>query len=141
MGSVTSDELTNRTISREHARAMTVGDVMIEMPKTLPADALVGDVRRTFKRPTVRTVMLAENGAFRGAIERGGLPADAADGDPAASYADRQPLTATTGMPMSEAIVLLERRGEPRLIVIDEDGVTLRGLLCANASATGFCTR
>lgn len=27
----------------------------------------------------------------------------------------------------------------PRLIVLDPDRVTLRGLLCANRTATGFC--
>jgi CBS domain-containing protein len=49
--------------------------------------------------------------------------------------------TATPGMPMSEAVKLLEARAEPRLVVLDEDGVTLRGLLCGNADATGFCVR
>jgi CBS domain-containing protein len=44
-------------------------------------------------------------------------------------------------MPMTEAMTLLEGRSEPRLIVVDEDGVTLRGLLCANGSVTGFCIR
>ena len=34
-----------------------------------------------------------------------------------------------------------EGRSEPRLIVLDEDGVTLRGLVCANGSGTGFCIR
>jgi len=26
-------------------------------------------------------------------------------------------------------------------VVLDEDGVTLRGLLCANTTGTGFCQR
>ena len=33
-------------------------------------------------------------------------------------------------MPISEAIKLLDDQPEPRLIVLDEDGATLRGLLC-----------
>ena len=48
---------------------------------------------------------------------------------------------ATPGMPMSEAVRMLEGRDEPRLTVLDEDGITLRGLLCANGSGAGFCIR
>jgi hypothetical protein len=42
---------------------------------------------------------------------------------------------------MRDALALLEGRGEPRLVVLDEDGVTLRGLLCADTAGTGFCVR
>ena len=58
---------------------MLVGDVMIPNPKTLPASAVVGDVRGVFEKKNVRTVLLAEDGVFRGAIERDGLPATATD--------------------------------------------------------------
>jgi hypothetical protein len=40
---------------------------------------------------------------------------------------------------MSDAVDRFDARGEPRLVVLDEDGVTLRGLLCGNVTATGFC--
>jgi CBS domain-containing protein len=69
------------------------------------------------------------------------LAPDAPDSAPAAGHVDPEPVTTTPGTAMSEAIELLERRHEPRLIVLDEDGVTLRGLLCANGSGTGFCIR
>jgi CBS domain-containing protein len=114
---------------------------MIKRPKTLGADALVADVRREFERPSVRTVLLVDGERFAGAIERDRLPLDAPDGARAAGFVDPDPLTTTPVMAMSEAIALLGRRREPRLIVLDEDGVTLRGLLCANGSGTGFCIR
>jgi CBS domain-containing protein len=120
---------------------MLVGDVMIARPKTVPPQTLVGEVRRLLARPNVRTMLFADDGAFRGAIERDGLPAEAADDEPAIRYADLRPLTVTPATPMSEAISLLKDRAEPRLIVLDDDGVTLRGLVCVNASATGFCVR
>jgi CBS domain-containing protein len=128
-------------VSLEDALHRTVGEVMLQKPKTLPSDALVGDVRRAFERPTVRTVLLADGERFVGAIERDGLPADAPEHEPARRYTEPEPTTVTPGMRMSAAIELLERRHEPRLIVLDEDGVTLRGLLCANGSAIGFCVR
>ena len=120
---------------------MLVGDVMIAGPKTVPPQALVGEVRQLLERPNVRTVLFADDGVFRGAIERDGLPAEAADDEAAIRFADRQPLTVTPATPMSEAIALMESRTEPRLVVLDDDGVTLRGLICVNARATGFCVR
>jgi hypothetical protein len=44
-------------------------------------------------------------------------------------------------MPIPEAIKLLDGQAEPRLIVLDEDGATLRGLLCFNRGAAEFCVR
>jgi len=120
---------------------MTVGEVMIARPKTHPADALVGDIRRAFEQPSVRTVLLADDGIFRGAIERDRLPADAPEDEPAVGYADTAPVTATPAMPIPEAIALLEHQAEPRLIVLDEDGATLRGLLCFNRGSDEFCVR
>lgn len=129
------------TITLEEAADKTVGDVMIRKPRTLPADALVGDVRVAFEKPNTRTVLLAADRRFVGAIERGGLPDDAPGDAPARDYVEAEPLTAPPATPMIDAIRLLEGRQEPRLIVLDEDGSTLRGLLCGNRTATGFCIR
>jgi CBS domain-containing protein len=140
MASVESLGGTSR-IPREETTGLTVGDVMIERPKTLPGDALVGDVRRAFANPSLRTVLLSDDGAFRGAIERDRLPPDAPDEELAAAFADTRPLTTTPATGMPEAIELLEGRVEPRLVVLDEDGVTLRGLLCFSRGADGFCVQ
>jgi CBS domain-containing protein len=128
------------TLSREQARTMLVGEVMISRPKTLPVGALVREVRDLFERKaTVRTVLLVDGGAFRGAIERNGLPSSAAAEEPALRYADAEPLATTPDTPMHEVLPLLDGRDEPRLVVLDENGVTLRGLLCADSSGAGFC--
>jgi CBS domain-containing protein len=138
---VASVENTGPRIPVAEALRLTVGEVMIAKPKTLPATVLVGDVRAVFGQPSHRTVLLTDNGVFRGSIERERLPAEADDDEPAARYAEIQPVTATPGMPISEAVALLERQNEPRLIVLDDDGRQLRGLLCLNRTANGFCVR
>jgi CBS domain-containing protein len=120
---------------------MTVGEVMIARPKTLPPDAVIGDVRRVFENPSVRTVLLADAGIFRGAIERDLVPADAPADDAAARYAQTDPVTVTPAMSIPDAIELLDSREEPRLVVLDDDGVTLRGLVCFNRSSSGFCVK
>jgi CBS domain-containing protein len=123
------------------ALGLTVGEVMIATPKTLPATVLVRDVRAVFGQPSHRTVLLTDNGIFRGSIERERFPADADDNEPAARYAEIQPVTATPDMPIPEAVALLERQAEPRLVVLDDDGRQLRGLLCLNRTENGFCVR
>lgn len=131
----------SRTISIDDSEGQLVEDVMISRPKTLPGGALVADVRVQFERPSVRTVLLADDGRFVGAIDRDRLPVDASDQEPATRYLDEQPSTVTPDTTVSAAIELLRERSEPRLIVLDPDGVTLRGLLCVNGTATGFCMR
>ncbi|MGZ6617795.1 MAG: CBS domain-containing protein [Solirubrobacteraceae bacterium] len=129
------------TMTVDDAVGLTVGEVMLARPKTLPGDSPVAAARAAFARATVRTVLLADGVRFVGAIERSGLPDDAPDDAPARDFVEAEPLTATPETRMSDAMAMLEGRREPRLIVLDEDGVTLRGLVCANGSGTGFCIR
>jgi hypothetical protein len=37
-------------------------------------------------------------------------------------------------------MALLDSRGDNRLIVLDEDGETIAGLICLDKPGTGFCT-
>jgi CBS domain-containing protein len=129
------------TITREQATGMLVRDVMIANPKTLPAAALVRDVRDVFEKKNVRTVLLVEGDSFRGAIERDGVPSSAADDERALPHADATPVSTTPDTAMRDALELLDGRDEPRLVVLDDDGVTLRGLVCADSAGTGFCQR
>lgn len=128
-------------MASDEAAGLTVGEVMIASPKTHPGDARVGDIRRAFENPSVRTVLLADGGIFRGAIDRDRLPDDAPADEPAVTYADTEPVSAAPAMPIAEAFELLEEQAEPRLIVLDEDGTTLRGLLCFNRESQEFCVR
>ena len=134
-------DTSDRRIPRDEAVGMTVGEVMISRPKTLSSGAAVADVRRAFENPSVRTVLLADDGVFRGAIERELLPERAPADEQALRYADTDPVTTTPSVPVSEAIGLLDARDEPRLIVLDDDGPTLVGLLCFNRASSGFCVK
>jgi CBS domain-containing protein len=57
----------------------------------------------------------------------------------AARYVDAELPTATPATPMAEAAELLDHLHEPRLVVLDRDGMKLRGLLCFNRSSSRFC--
>jgi CBS domain-containing protein len=121
-------------------RTQRVADAMLRKPKTLPATARVGDARRLFEKPSVVTVLLADGTTFRGAIERGDLPDTAPDTEPALDYARVPVASIRPEASVGDALDRLVAERSKRLIVLDEDGATLRGLLCLNTSGSAFCS-
>ena len=130
----------NAKVTRAAAAEMLVRDVMVRRPKTLPAHSTVAEVRAHFENPRVRTALLADGGRFAGAVAPEELPADAPGSEPASAHARIDRPTVGPEATMSEAMALLDARGENRLIVLDADGETIAGLLCLDQAGTGFCT-
>jgi CBS domain-containing protein len=87
----------------------------------------------------VRTALLADDGRFAGAIDPDELPPDAPGGEPARDHARTDLPTVGPEATMAEAMELLDRRGDNRLIVLGEDGATIAGLLCLDRTGAGFC--
>ena len=125
--------------SREAVAGLSVRDVMILRPKTLPATATVADVRELFGNAHVRSAVLVDGQAYAGMIDREVLPGDAPGDQRAFRYATRDLATVTPDDPIGVALERLDAAGSLRLAVLDPDGTTLRGLLCLNGTATGFC--
>lgn len=120
---------------------MSVAEVMIARPKTFGSDVAVGEVRRAFGQSSQRVVLLVDGSTFCGAIDRDALDPNARDDDPALPFAAGEVATVTPNTPLADAVELLDDNREPRLVVLDEDGHTLRGLLCFNQSSASFCVR
>jgi predicted transcriptional regulator len=115
---------------------LLVRDVMVRRPKTLPADATVADLRRLFTNPHVATALLADNGAFAGAVDRHSVPADLPDSSPARELATSGDVIGPDAS-MASAVAQLEARGTDRLVVLD--GPELVGLVCLTKDRDGFC--
>jgi predicted transcriptional regulator len=130
----------NAKVTRDAAVEMLVRDVMVRRPKTLPADSTVGELRAHFENPRVRTALLADGGRFAGAIAPEELPAAAPDSDRAGAHARTDLPRVGPDATMADALALLDTRGENRLLVLEDDGETIAGLLCLDQSGTGFCT-
>jgi predicted transcriptional regulator len=135
-------ELVHTHIDRDDAASRLVRDVMVRRPKTLAADATVGELREQFANPRVRTALLADQGRFAGAVAPEELPDSAGASEPARSYARVDVPTLQPDATMAEALALLEARGDFRLVVLDGEGegATLAGLLCLDRHGTTFCT-
>jgi CBS domain-containing protein len=116
-----------------------VRDVMVARPKTMPATATVADVRQTFANPHVISALLVDGTTFAGVIMRGAVPDTASDTASAREFASTDVPTIRPTTPVAEAVAMLDADGERRLVVLDDDGVTLAGLLCLDESRTGFC--
>ena len=125
--------------SRDVVSGLSVRDLMIPHPKTLPTSATVADVRALFGNAHVRSAVLVQGSAYAGMIDRGVIPDDAPGDRPALPYATSALATVTPEDPISVALERLDAAGALRLAVLDSDGATLRGLLCLNGTATGFC--
>jgi CBS domain-containing protein len=117
---------------------LLVRDVMVSRPKTLPASATVGELRALFRNPHVATALLVDGDAFAGAVDRRSVPSDSPDPAPARALASVGDVIGLDA-PMAEAVSILDDRGTDRLVVIDPDGRTLRGLLCLTKGRDGFC--
>ena len=119
-------------------RNLTVRDLMRTRPKTLPGNATVGDLRRLFIDPRILDVLLVDDAAFVGVVDRDdvhGLP----DDTPAHELAYSAGVTIRPDAKLTDAMARLEQDGAWRLVVVGPDGVALEGLLCLNAKRTGFC--
>jgi CBS domain-containing protein len=138
---VVTDDQSRHRIPRDEALPLSVGEIMIGRPKTFRSEITVGEVRQAFEQSSQRVVLLVDGSTFQGAIDRNALDPEAPDTAAAVTFARRDVATVTPATPVAEAVELLERNREPRLVVLDEDGHTLRGLLCFNQSSASFCVR
>ncbi len=116
-----------------------VRDAMVAAPKTVPADGTVGDLRALLRNPHVVTALLVDGTAFAGTVDRDALPADVADDRPLREFGRTDLPTVMPDAPLDDAAALLQATGLRRLVVLDPDGRTLRGLLCLTRDRSGFC--
>lgn len=136
--SMATGDCTNERVGRD-AEGARVRDAMVSRPKTLPASATVAELRALFANPHVQTALLVDGERFAGAVERGDVPDDAAETSPARALAATAVSTVEPDTPLAEALEILDADAHRRLVVLDPDGVTLRGLLCLTSDRTGFC--
>ena len=116
---------------------LTVADVMLATPKTLPSDTTVLEAREALGRENVQMLLLSDGPVFCGAVTS--IPDDA---DPASLVLPYANSAAETIAPTDSAKVAYERtRLSPhrRVVVLDSRGLLL-GLVCLNSTLTQFCT-
>jgi CBS domain-containing protein len=129
----------SRNLARADAIGRPVGEVMFRRPKTLRVDCTVADVREQFENPHVHAALLVDSGRFVGLVGREDVPVSAPDSAPALMYTRRQVATIAPDAAVADALAVMDRRGERRLVVLGADGRTLSGLLCLDKTGLSFC--
>ncbi len=109
---------------------------MLRSPKTLPADATVGQVQALLRSASMQMVLLADGAAFCGAIAEipDDVPADAA----AIAFADPDAESIAPSESAVTAFDVTARNPHRRVVVLDERRA-LVGLVCLNEARTRFC--
>jgi CBS domain-containing protein len=132
-------ECTNERVTRDAAAGLRVRDAMVSAPKTMPADGSLADLRAMFANSHMVTAVLVDGSEFVGVVHRDELDGDASGAQPARGLARRDVATIEPDAPLTEALTDLDERASRRLVVLDPDGRTLRGLLCMTKDRNGFC--
>ncbi len=114
---------------------VTVSDVMLRRPKTLPADVTVADARAALEHASVQMLLLVDGDRFYGAVTS--IPDDAAPQVPAVGYVDTSAPVVAEDTPVADALQRLEHRPNGRLPVLDGD--ELVGLVCLAKDGVTFC--
>jgi CBS domain-containing protein len=115
---------------------LVAADLMLREPKTLTAQASVAEVRDQLANPRVQIVLLADGGAFKGAVTQ--IPPDAAPDARALDHADTDPDVLSPHASADEAFERATASPNRRVVVLDDDR-NLLGLLCLNRDRSGFC--
>jgi CBS domain-containing protein len=133
-------ECVRSRIERDEAPGLRVRHVMDAAPKTRPATLTVGDLRAEFDGDAhQRMALLTDGMLLLGAVEREDLPDDGPDSRPAADFARHPEHVIGPDRSAEEALARLDSGEVSRLIVLDDDGRTLLGLVCMDATRTHFC--
>ncbi|MBT0771610.1 CBS domain-containing protein [Kineosporia sp. J2-2] len=120
---------------------LTVADVMLRRPKTLPAGATVAQARAAFLDDHVHLLLLVDGqDRLTGTLQRDDIPDSAAGTERTIGYlstaADR---TVGPALCAEDARQLLLAAGQRRRAVVDPGG-RLIGLLALKRRLTGFCS-
>lgn len=114
-----------------------VDAAVLRRPKTLPATASVGDVRRLLG-DHVHAALLVDGPRLAGVVVRDDLEG-AGDDEPALALGALAGRTVRSGTPLAAAQAALQASGQRRVAVVDAEGA-LVGLLCRKRKGDGWCT-
>jgi CBS domain-containing protein len=125
--------------SRRDLATLPISAAITTRGKELAATDTVADARRLFAHGSVRVLPVLDGTAYVGALERDSLRDDQSPETPVAAIASGTLQTALAGTPSAQALAELDRTGATRLVVLDDDGVTYRGLVCLRSDRRRVC--
>ena len=125
--------------SRLDLAALPISAAITTRGKELSSAATVGDARAVLENGSVQLVPVLSGATYLGAVSRDVLGADLDPSTPVAGLVAPLVPTALASSPGADAFAELDRAGATRLVVLADDGVTYRGLVCLTSDRERAC--
>ena len=125
--------------SRLDLGSLPVSAAITTRGKELAATDTVGDARALFANGSVQLVPVLSGQVYLGVVSRDAVAGAPDPRTPVASFASDAVPTALARTPAAEAFAELDRSGATRLVVLEDDGATYRGLVCLRSDRQRVC--
>lgn len=127
------------TTTRRALRGRPIAQAVTSRGRVLDRTHTAKDARSLLANPSVTVIPVLDEGSYLGAVDASALGSDVPDSMPLAGLARPLIPTATASEPAEDAIVRLDRHGALRLVVLDDDARTYRGIVCLRSDRERIC--
>lgn len=127
------------TMARAALRGRPIAQAVNSRGRALDGTHTASDARSLLSNPSVAVIPVLDEGGYLGAVDGSALGPDVPDSTPLARLARPLLPTATASEPAEGALARLDRHGALRLVVLDEDERTYRGIVCLRSDRERIC--
>jgi CBS domain-containing protein len=127
------------TTTRSAFRGRPIRDALNGRDRVLRVSDTAGDARALLANPSVTVVPVLEEGRYIGVADGSTLDPTVADGTPLGALARPLLPTALASEPAEAAFARADEAGALRLVVLDADGATYRGIVCLRSDGLRLC--
>jgi CBS domain-containing protein len=127
------------TTTRSALVGRPIRDALNGRDRALDVSDTARDARMLLANPSVTVVPVLDEGRYVGVVDGPTLDASVADGVPLGRLARHLLPTAVASEPAEVAFARADDAGALRLVVLDADGSTYRGLVCLRSDGLRLC--
>ncbi len=127
------------TTARSALAGRPIAHAINSRGRVLDGAHTAGDARALLANPSVTAIPVLRDGAYLGVVDAAALGDDVPDATPLARLARPLLPTATATEPAEDALARLDHHGALRLVVLDEDERTFRGIVCLRSDRERIC--
>lgn len=130
-----------RTVPRIRAEltGLSIADVVTSRGKELVAGDSVAAARRLFENDSVQVIPVLDGERYLGAVDRAAVHSGISDRTPIGTLVQDILPTCRTRTPALDALDALDQSGANRLVVLDDNEGSYRGLVCLRSDRVRLC--
>jgi predicted transcriptional regulator len=125
--------------SRAELTGLSIADVVTSRGKELVVGDTVGAARRVFENASVRVIPVLDGGCYIGAVDRAAVRSGSSDRVAIGTLVRDILPTCRSGTLALDALDALDASGANRLVVLDDNDGSYRGLVCLRSDRVRLC--